>query len=63
MSKRTFETAVKELEELVEKVADDSTGIEELIPLYEKGCLLVKECEDRLKQVEVKLELYGKEDN
>ncbi len=62
MNERTFEIAVKELEEIVEKIADDSTGIEELIPLYEKGCLLVKECEERLKNVEVKLEQYGKEE-
>ncbi len=58
---RTFEVAVKELEELVAKISDDSTGIEELIPLYEKGSLLVKECDERLKQVEVKLEMYNKE--
>ncbi len=62
MSERTFENAVAELEGLVEKIADDETGIEELLPLYDKGKVLVKECEDRLKKIEVKLTMYESEE-
>ncbi len=61
MKSKTFEDALKQLEEVVDKIADENTGVEQLIPLYEQGVKLVKECEQRLQQVEVKLTMYSKD--
>ncbi len=61
MKSKTYEESVKQLEEIVDKIADEDTGVEKLIPLYEQGLHLVKECEERLKQVEIKLEMYSNE--
>ncbi len=61
MEKRTFEQALAELEKIAVKIADDETGIEELLPLYEQGEKLRLECEGLLNTVEVGLETY-KED-
>ncbi len=60
MEKRTFEQALAELEKITLKIADDETGIEELLPLFKEGEKLRLECERLLNSVEVELETYSK---
>ncbi len=62
MAKRTFEEAVLELEKVTLEIADEKTGIDQLLPLFEKGEKLRKECEELLNKVEIKLESYKIED-
>jgi exodeoxyribonuclease VII small subunit len=51
-----FETALKELEEIVRNMESGSTKLEDSLKNYEKGVKLAKICEDRLKEAKTKLE-------
>ena len=58
-----FEASLEELEELVERISDDSIPLEELIVRYERGNKLIKRCgdllgeaEDRIKLIQLKAE-------
>lgn len=44
--------AMKELEEIVARLEDDSTSIEESVRLYERGAVLSRLCLDSLTQIE-----------
>ena len=55
-----FESALKELEELVGKMESDSMGLEEMVAAFEKGQKLVKSCSDRLNEVERRIEVIKK---
>ena len=50
--KTTFEQALKELEEIVDNLNNDDLDLEEAISAYEKGMVLKKICEKRLKEAE-----------
>ena len=59
MNKRkniTFEEALKELEEIVENLNNDDLDLEEAISAYEKGIILKKICEKRLKEAKLRIE-------
>lgn len=47
----SFESAVSELESLVNAMDSQSTGLDQLLTDYKRGALLVKYCRDRLAQV------------
>ncbi len=57
----TFEELLTQLEEMIDKLSDEETGVEEVLSLYKKGQELVKSCEERLTKVEVNLKLYEAE--
>lgn len=52
----SFEEAMKELEATVGKLETGEATLEESIALYERGALLRKHCEDRLRQAEERVE-------
>jgi exodeoxyribonuclease VII small subunit len=59
MSKKerpTFEEALKQLEEIVEKLNDKEISLEESVALYEKGQKLSKICSETLENAALKIE-------
>ncbi len=48
MKNMTFESSLKELEQIVKKLEEDSITLEENIKLYQKGMELSKYCKDCL---------------
>lgn len=53
--KLTFEEAMKNLEEIVERLEEGDVPLEEAISIYRKGMELSKLCHDKLKNVEEQL--------
>ena len=49
---KSYEKKYTALEELVQKLDDDSLSMHELLDTYKKGLRLVKECSDLLNVVE-----------
>jgi exodeoxyribonuclease VII small subunit len=56
VSERTFESAQKELEEIVERLERGNTGLDEAIELWERGEELLRFCLGRLETAEGKIE-------
>jgi exodeoxyribonuclease VII small subunit len=52
---RKFEEMLGELKEVVKKMEDPDTGLDESIALYEKGAALIRECEQKLAEAELKV--------
>jgi exodeoxyribonuclease VII small subunit len=52
----TFEDALGKLESIVESMEDGGTPLAEMISKYEEGNKLLKVCEGRLKEAELKIE-------
>jgi exodeoxyribonuclease VII small subunit len=50
----TFETALKELEEITRKLEEGKHSLEDSMELYERGVLLKDFCEKKLKEAEGK---------
>ena len=53
----SFEEALKELEQVVDRLERGDVPLEESIRLYERGHALKKHCEARLREAEEKIEL------
>ena len=58
---KKYEELIGELKEIVRKMEDSNTSLDEMITLYEQGMVLVKQCEDRLAEAEVKITELGRE--
>ena len=56
LSKLSFEDALKELEEIVQKLESGGVPLEESIALYERGAVLKAHCETKLKSAQEKIE-------
>ncbi len=52
----SFEKALKELEEIVQKLEQGSVELEESITLYERGAVLKAHCEAKLKSAQERIE-------
>jgi exodeoxyribonuclease VII small subunit len=52
---QTYEEMIRELRELVRKIDDNSTSLDESIALYEQGMRLIKACEEILANAELKI--------
>ncbi len=52
---KKYEELLSELRELVKKIVDGETGLDESIALYERGAVLVKQCEELLADAEIKV--------
>lgn len=50
--KKKFEDQVKELEKIINELENGNTDLEESIAKYTKAMKLVKECDERLKNIE-----------
>lgn len=53
--KETYETKTEQLRQIIEKIEDGKTGLDESIRLYEQGAVLVKQCETMLAEAEVRI--------
>jgi exodeoxyribonuclease VII small subunit len=60
--KLTFEEAMLQLEEIVEKLEQGDVPLEESIDLYQQGMKLSKLCHTKLKNVEKKMDTIMHED-
>ncbi|MFT6076930.1 MAG: exodeoxyribonuclease VII small subunit [Rickettsiales bacterium] len=61
--KLDFETALRQLEEIVEKLGSGKTNLEEMVELYEQGTLLKNHCNEKLSDAKMKVEklMIGKD--
>jgi exodeoxyribonuclease VII small subunit len=58
---QTFEEALEKLEEVVASMESGDVPLATLVEKFEQGSKLVKTCEERLKQAELKIEKLRKE--
>lgn len=56
-----FETSLKQLEALVEKLEKGGLSLEESLKCYEQGVKLTRECRQALQQAEQKISVLSKE--
>lgn len=61
--KKTFEEAMKELEEIVKKIEDETTPLETVLKLYERGNELSAYCQGVLDKTREKLETIRTEND
>jgi exodeoxyribonuclease VII small subunit len=59
--KLSFETALTKLEAIVESMETGEVPLAELLAQFEEGNKLLKHCEGRLKEAELKIEQLKKE--
>ena len=59
--KKKFEEALEELEKVVERLESGELSLEESLTAFEEGVKLVKYCNQRLTEVERKIELLVKD--
>lgn len=55
--KLDYEAAVKELEQLVERLEQGDISLEESLALYERGVLLTRDCQQSLQEAEQKVQM------
>lgn len=60
-SKLSFEAALSKLEAIVESMESGEVPLAELLAKFEEGNKLLKHCESRLKEAELKIEQLKKE--
>jgi len=54
-----FEEALKEIDEIVQKLDDRNTDIEEAVRLFERGKELIEYCREFLSETEERIEIVG----
>jgi exodeoxyribonuclease VII small subunit len=59
-SKLDFETAMRDLEALVERLEQGDLPLEESLAAFERGVLLTRSCQTALKDAEQKVEILLK---
>lgn len=60
-SNKKFETALEELEQVVEQLESGELNLEDALAAFEKGVSLVKICNQKLNEVEKKIEVLIKD--
>ena len=50
-----FESSLKELELIVERLEDENINLEDSVKSFEEGISLVKECQKQLEEAELKI--------
>jgi len=58
---KKYEELIADLKEIVRKIEDTDTSLDDMITLYEQGAVIIKQCEERLSDAEVKISRLGKE--
>jgi exodeoxyribonuclease VII small subunit len=58
---RTYEELITELREVVRKIEDPDTTLDESMKLYERGALLIRQCEEVLARAELKITELGRD--
>ena len=56
IAKLTFEKALAELEQIVQRLERGDVALEESVTIYERGETLKRRCEELLKQAEARVE-------
>jgi exodeoxyribonuclease VII small subunit len=59
---KTFEDALKRLEQVLESLEHGNLNLEESVKAFEEGVKLVRFCHDRLDEVERRVELLLKDE-
>ncbi|NTV00851.1 MAG: exodeoxyribonuclease VII small subunit [Methanoregulaceae archaeon] len=59
--KKSYEELISELKEIVRKIEENETGLDESIALYEQGAVILKQCEDLLASAELKITMLGRD--
>ena len=59
----SFETNLKRLENIVEKLESGEIGLEDSVKLYEEGMRIKKICDKKLKDIEMQIKKIKIEDN
>jgi exodeoxyribonuclease VII small subunit len=57
MAKQTFESAMKQLEKIVDALEDDTVSLDSALKKFEDGMKLVRFCSDQLDAMEKKITL------
>jgi exodeoxyribonuclease VII small subunit len=60
---KTFESALGELELIVQQLEQGDLDLEESLKLFEKGVKLSRECRERLAKAERRIEILLKDSN
>ena len=60
-SNKNFESAMEEIEQVVEQIESGELSLEESLAAYEKGVGLVKFCYQKLNEVEKRIEVLVKD--
>ena len=55
----TFEESMRKLEELSEKISDETTTLDQAIQFYEEGIACYNHCNYILKNTKQKIEVYS----
>jgi exodeoxyribonuclease VII small subunit len=58
---KKYEELISELKDIVKKIEDSETNLDDMVQLYEQGTMLIKQCEERLSEAEIKISKLGKE--
>ncbi len=61
MTKKTYEELIADLRDVVRRLEDDGTGLDDCIRLYELGAVLVKQCEELLTTAEIRITELGRD--
>ena len=59
----TFEESLKKLEDIVEQLESGDIDLERSVELYKKGMILKKNCDDKLKKIEIQIKKIKLENN
>ncbi len=51
----TYEQKIEKVKNIIERIEDGETSLEESIRLYEQGAALIKQCETQLSEAEMKI--------
>ncbi len=63
IAKMSFEDALIELEKLVKQLEDGKAKLDDAIGAYERGALLKKHCENKLRDAQARIEQIAMADN
>jgi|MDTA01.2.fsa_nt_gb exodeoxyribonuclease VII small subunit len=59
----TFEESMNSLEDVIKKLESETTSLEEMIKLYEKGIEFTRICKNHLKDAEQRVTTLVKDNN
>ena len=57
----TYETKIERLKEIISKIEDGNTSLEESMKLYEQGAVLIRQCETLLAEAELKISTLSRD--
>lgn len=60
---KDFESALKQLNQTVEKMEKGGLSLEDSLVEFEQGVALIRYCQDLLKKAEQKIQIYNKQKN